>query len=65
MQDVQAASINAEQLARTPDAVTLLLSLLEERPVGVPDFYVRYHTLQTLRALLGANAGMLQEVGRP
>lgn len=53
--------MNAEQLARTPESVTLLLSLLDDE-VGVQDFYVRYHTLQVLKALLTANKRTLQEV---
>lgn len=38
--------------------------MLEEEPVGSSDFYVRYHTLQVLQALLQANARLLQEVRR-
>lgn len=30
----------------------LLLSLLEDEPVGINDFYVRYYTAQLLTALL-------------
>jgi hypothetical protein len=59
--EAQAAAVNAEQLARTPDAIALLLSVLEPPPVGVADFYARYHALQVLRAVLGANARLVQE----
>ncbi len=38
----------------------LLLSLLEEEPVGVSDFNMRYHTLQLLTALLQASPHKLQ-----
>ncbi|KIZ02927.1 hypothetical protein MNEG_5036 [Monoraphidium neglectum] len=33
--------MNAELFARSPDNVRLLLSLLEDEPVGVDDFYCR------------------------
>ena len=56
----QACAINAEQLARRSDHVGLLLGLLEDEPVGVPDFYVRYHTVQLLTALLNHCAYKLQ-----
>lgn len=62
LQDSQVGAVNAEQLARTPDSFTLLLSLLDDE-VGVQDFYARYHTLQILKALLLANPKLLQEVG--
>lgn len=48
----QAGAVNAELFARKPEHVSLLLSLLEDEPVGVNDFYVRYHTVQLLTALL-------------
>jgi hypothetical protein len=32
--------------------VSLLLALLEDEPVGINDFYVRYFTVQLLTALL-------------
>ncbi len=46
-----------------PDSLPLLLSLLEEEPVGCVDFYVRYHTVQLLRTLLASSTLAIQEVG--
>ncbi len=57
----QAAALNAELLARSREHVALLLGLLEDEPVGVADFYCRYHTVQLLTGLLGHCAGRLQE----
>mmetsp|Transcript_16779 Transcript_16779/g.54870 ORF Transcript_16779/g.54870 Transcript_16779/m.54870 type:complete len:955 (-) Transcript_16779:69-2933(-) len=51
------ALVNAELFSREPQAVALLLNLLEEE-----DFYVRYHTCQVLTALLTEHAHRLQEV---
>jgi hypothetical protein len=61
-QESHAGIINAELFARGRDHVPLLLSLLEEEPVGINDFYVRYHTLQLLGAMAGVGSGRLQEV---
>lgn len=54
------AVINADLFARQPDNIRLLFALLEEEPVGVDDFYVRYYALQTLGALLTACPDRLQ-----
>jgi hypothetical protein len=54
------ALMNADLFARVPDHISLLLSLMEEEPVGVDDFYVRYHGLQMLNALLAACPGRVQ-----
>ena len=59
----QAAAINAQQLARAPDGLPLLLSLLEPEPAGLADFYARYHTLQVLKGLVAAAPLALQQVG--
>lgn len=48
----QAGAVNADLFAREPSHVPLLLALLEEEPVGISDFYVRYHTVQLLTGLL-------------
>lgn len=56
------SAINSELLARGEGNVAMLLSLLEDEPVGVNDFHVHYHTLQLLRAL-AASPHRLQEVG--
>ncbi|KXZ52056.1 hypothetical protein GPECTOR_10g1079 [Gonium pectorale] len=61
--EAHAAALNAELLARQRESVGLLLGLLEDEPVGVPDFYVRYHTVQLLTALLQHCAGRLQASG--
>lgn len=47
-----------------PDAMPLLLNLLEQGPAGVPDFYARYYTLQVLKGLASAAPHHLQEVRR-
>ena len=47
----QAGAISADLFARTPSNVPLLLSLLEDEPVGLSDFYVRYYTVQLLTLL--------------
>ena len=61
LQEAHVAAINAELFARSKGAVPMLLTLLEDEPVGVNDFYVRYHTLQLLAAL-SASPQRLQEV---
>ena len=48
----QAGAVNADLFAREPANVPILLALIEEEPVGLSDFYVRYHTLQLLTGLL-------------
>jgi hypothetical protein len=63
LQGQSAAAVNAEQLLRSAECVPELLALLEEEPVGVADFYVRFYTLDILKGLLAANAQLLQEVG--
>ena len=47
---------------RTPEGLPLLLSLLEQEPAGVGDFYARYHTLQVLKGLVATAPRQLQEV---
>lgn len=59
----QAAAINAQQLARSPEGLPLLLSLLEPEPSGLADFYARYHALQVLKGLVAAAPLALQQVG--
>jgi hypothetical protein len=59
---MQAAAINAQQLARTPDGLPLLLAVLERGPGGSSDFYARYHALQVLKGLSMAAPRQLQEV---
>lgn len=54
---VQAGNVNSELLAREPASIALLLSLLDES-----DFYVRYHTLQLLTALLTNCPSRLQDL---
>ncbi|KAG0630720.1 hypothetical protein M758_1G199600 [Ceratodon purpureus] len=54
---VQAGKVNSELLAREPASIALLLGLLDE-----PDFYVRYHTLQLLTALLTNCPTRLQDM---
>ncbi|KAL4452662.1 hypothetical protein ABPG75_008324 [Micractinium tetrahymenae] len=57
----EAAAINAQQLARTPEALPLLLALLEQGAGGVADFYARYHTLQVIKGLAASAPRQLQE----
>ena len=52
--------INAELFAREKGNVAMLLALLEDEPVGVTDFYVRYHTLQLLTALAVSSHRLLE-----
>ncbi|KAK9814747.1 hypothetical protein WJX72_010794 [[Myrmecia] bisecta] len=54
-------AINAELFMRGKDNVALLLSLLEDEPVGVSDFYVRYHTVQLLTAMSITGSYRIQE----
>ncbi|XP_010554063.1 PREDICTED: golgin candidate 6-like isoform X2 [Tarenaya hassleriana] len=54
--EVHPALMNSDLLSREAENITLLLSLLEEE-----DFYVRYHTLQILTALLMNSPNRLQE----
>ncbi|GAX81853.1 hypothetical protein CEUSTIGMA_g9281.t1 [Chlamydomonas eustigma] len=56
----QAGGVNADLFTRVPNHVPMLLALLEEEPVGISDFYVRYHTLQLLAGLLQACPHRLQ-----
>ena len=58
----QAAAINAQQLVRTQEGLPLLLSLLEQEPAGLGNFYARYHTLQVLKGLVATAPRQLQEV---
>lgn len=58
---LQAAAINAQQLARSPDGLPILLSLLEPEPSGMADFYARYHTLQVLKGLVATAPLALQQ----
>ena len=53
----QAGAVNADLFAREASNVPLLLALLEEEPVGISDFYVRYHTVQLLTGLLLVRGG--------
>ncbi|GFR43391.1 hypothetical protein Agub_g4466, partial [Astrephomene gubernaculifera] len=59
--EAQAACLTADLLSRQREHVGLLLGLLEEEPVGVPDFYVRYHTVQLLTQLLNHCPARLQD----
>ena len=51
MQGPQPAALNAELFSIGKDNINLLLGLLDDAPAGVPDFHVRYHTVQLLTAL--------------
>lgn len=44
-----------------------MLSLLEDEPIGVDDFYVRYHSVQLLSCLINTGIFKLQEavLGNP
>ena len=62
MQGPQPAALNAELFSRGKDNINLLLGLLDDESAGVPDFYVRYHTVQLLTALAAASSYRMQEV---
>lgn len=55
-----AGAMNADLLSKAPGAIGLLLALLEDEPVGINDFYVRYFTVQLLTALLSHCPARLQ-----
>lgn len=54
----QVSLVDAQQLARTAGALTLLLSGVKPDS----DFYVQYHSLQALRAVCAASPPLVQEV---
>jgi len=60
VQEAHVGPINAELFAREKGNVAMLLALLEDEPVGVNDFYVRYHTLQLLTALALSSHRLLE-----
>ena len=62
MQGPQPAALNAELFSRGKDNIGALLSLLDDEPAGVSDFYVRYHTVQLLTALAAVSTYRIQEV---
>ena len=59
-QEAHVGPINAELFSREKGNVAMLLALLEDEPVGVNDFYVRYHTLQLLTALAVSSHRLLE-----
>lgn len=61
LQESQVIGVNAELFSRDTQNVPMLLGLLEEEPVGVADFHVRYHALQILTGL-SSSPHRLQEV---
>ncbi|KAL3135480.1 hypothetical protein ABBQ38_005960 [Trebouxia sp. C0009 RCD-2024] len=61
MQGPQPAALNAELFSRGKDNIGVLLSLLDDEPAGVSDFYVRYHTIQLLTALAAVSSYRIQE----
>lgn len=65
MQGPQPAALNAELFSRGKDNIGVLLCLLDDEPVGVSDFYVRYHTVQLLTALAAVSSYRIQEVPLP
>lgn len=62
MQGPQPAALNAELFSIGKDNINLLLGLLDDAPAGVPDFHVRYHTVQLLTALAAVSSYRVQEV---
>ena len=65
MQAAQPGAVNADLFARQDGSIATLLVLLEDAPRGIPDFYVRYHTMQLLTLLAVADPGRMQEVRGP
>lgn len=62
MQGPAATAVNAGLFSQGKDNLQMLLSLLEEEPTGVSDFYVRYHTVQIITALAAVSSFRVQEV---
>lgn len=62
MQGPHPAAINAELFSRGKDNIEMLLSLLDDEPAGISDFYVRYHTIQLLTSLAAVSSFRIQEV---
>ena len=62
MQGPAATAVNAELFSQSKVNLEMLLSLLEDEPAGVSDFYVRYHTVQILTALAAVSSYRIQEV---
>eukprot|EP00891_Asterochloris_glomerata_P008864 jgi/Astpho2/8864/fgenesh1_pg.00129_%23_44_t len=60
-QAAQPGAVNADLFARQDGSIATLLVLLEDAPRGIPDFYVRYHTMQLLTLLAVADPGRMQE----
>lgn len=63
-QATPAHAINAGLFTRSKEHVSLLLALFDtpEPPAAPRDFYVRYHAVKTLAALVHAAPFRLQEV---
>ena len=62
MQGPAATAVNAELFSQGKANLEVLLSLLDDEPAGVSDFYVRYHTVQILTALAAVSSYRVQEV---
>ncbi|GMH42390.1 hypothetical protein BSKO_10309 [Bryopsis sp. KO-2023] len=60
-QEASAGVINCELFTQKPENLSVVLSLLEDEPIGVNDFYVRYHSVQLLTCLLNTSIFKLQE----
>lgn len=57
---ISESDLNCELFTRNKENLVILLSLLEEEPVGVNDFYVKYHTTQIITCLLPTSIFKLQ-----
>lgn len=62
LQGPAATAVNAGLFSQSKENLQMLLVLLEDAPMGVPDFYVRYHTVQILTALAAVASSRVQEV---
>lgn len=56
--------MNADLLLRSPEALPLLLALLQPEPLGVEDLGLRHATLELLNLLAGAAPDRLQVSGK-
>lgn len=54
-------AINCDLLTQKGDNIAVIFSLLEEEPIGVEDFYVRYHTVQLLSCLVNTGVYKIEE----
>ena len=62
LQDSKEARVNAEQLARTQGALSLIFDCLEIDGKGIEVFHIKYFSLQILKAVFDTNQPYAQQV---